>query len=277
MEAAQEASAGERSAKVSRDNFGTINIGTNIATQGGAVVSGSVNAGGHFIGRDMIQYVTQIVQRGEDVEEAKSVIALYLHALASDLAGLKLGRIDASTDQRRREPLQLADVYVPLDITQHIPKNMTLAEWLSRERSARRHDPHEQRETRPVSALEALAAHRELTVLGKPGSGKSTFGASVLLALAQTWQGHDEELAKLGETWTHGPSLPIRVILRHFAEQLPPGDKNASAHDLWAFIDKEFHQSGYGLSAGVMKYVARIAPPVGQKLAEARLRLFLSV
>ena len=38
------------------------------------------------------QYVAQIIQGGEDPEEAKSVIALYLHALASDLAGLEAQR-----------------------------------------------------------------------------------------------------------------------------------------------------------------------------------------
>ena len=46
-----------------------------------AVVQGSVEAGGHFIGRDYIQILTQVVHEGEDVEEAKSVIAHYLFAL----------------------------------------------------------------------------------------------------------------------------------------------------------------------------------------------------
>ena len=81
---------------------------------------------GHFIGRDFVQYITQIIQGGEDPEEAKSVIALYLHALATDLAGLRLGEIDASVDQTRRDPLQLADIYVPLDTTLQIPKDTTL-------------------------------------------------------------------------------------------------------------------------------------------------------
>lgn len=44
-------------------------------TGGGAVVEGAVRtSGGHFIGRDFIQTVTQVVQAGEDEEEAKSVI-----------------------------------------------------------------------------------------------------------------------------------------------------------------------------------------------------------
>jgi len=96
-------------------------------------------------------------------------------------------------------------------------------------------------------------------VLGKPGSGKSTFGASVLLTLVQAWQGHGDELAKLGGAWKHGVLLPIRVVLRRFAEQLPLGDKPARAGDLWAFIGNDLDASGYGLSADAMKYVQRIA------------------
>lgn len=46
-------------------------------------------------------------------EDAKSVIALYLDALTTDLAGLKLVEIDAAVDQPQRELLQIADIYVP--------------------------------------------------------------------------------------------------------------------------------------------------------------------
>ena len=114
--------------KVDGDNAGPINTGTQTTTtQGAAAVQGSVQAGGHFIGRDFIQTVTNVIYAGEDPEEAKSVIALYLHALATDLAGLKLGEIDVSADQTRQTPLQLADVYVPLDTTLRIPKGATLA------------------------------------------------------------------------------------------------------------------------------------------------------
>ncbi|MBA2591669.1 MAG: NACHT domain-containing protein [Pseudomonadota bacterium] len=251
---------GDRGVKVGGESSGPINTGTQtIATQGGAAVQGAVQAGGHFIGRDFVQFVTKVIQGNEDPEEAKSVIALYLHALAGDLAGLKLGEIDTSADQTRQAPLQLADIYVPLDTTLRIPKDVTLAHCLSREPDRQRDDLHAQREMRPVSALEALATHRELTVLGKPGSGKSTFGASVLLTLAQAWQGHGDDLAKLGETWAHGALLPIRVVLRRFAEQLSPGDKAARAGDVWAFIARDLDASGYGLSTDAMKYVQRIA------------------
>ena len=203
--------------------------------------------------------MTKVIHGGDDPEDAKSVIAHYLDALASDLAGLKLGEIDVSAADAGRQPLQLADVYVPLDTHLRIPQDATLAQWLSSGRHSGRGDMDEQRETRPVSALDALATHRELTVLGKPGSGKSTFGASVLLTLAQVWQGHGDELAKLGASWTHAAPLPIRVILRRFAEQLPAGDQPARAGDLWGFIGRDLDASGYGLSPDAMKYVERIA------------------
>ena len=165
--------AGERGLRID-PHSGTLNTGTQtyIETGGGAAVEGSVEAGGHFIGRDFIQIVTKVTQAGEDPEEAKSVIALYLHALAADLAGLKLGEIDASPDQTRHTPLQLADIYVPLHTTLRIWKDMALRDWLSPKRS--HYVVNALIETRPVSTLEALAEHRELTVLGNPGSGKST-------------------------------------------------------------------------------------------------------
>lgn len=233
-------------------------------TQGGAAVAGGVETlGGHFIGRDYIQCITRIVQSGEDPEEAKSVIAHYLDVLAKDLAGLKLGQIDPTIDQTRRTPLQLADIYVPLNTTQRIPKNITFEQWLKEGREAKWDYALHEQEVRHISGLEALAQHRELTLLGKPGGGKSTFGAHVLLALAQAWQGHNDELTKLGNPWRHGALLPIRVILRRFAETLLPGDAPARAGDLWAFIGKDLAAGGYGLSGNTIDYVRRIARSQG--------------
>ena len=138
---------GARGVNVGGNNTGNINTGTQTR----------IDTGGHFIGRDFVQYVTNATQVGEDPEESKSVIALYLHALVTDLAGLKLAEIDTSADQMRQTPLQLADIYVPLDTTLRISKDATLAHWLSLERDRQRDDMHAERETRPVSALEALA------------------------------------------------------------------------------------------------------------------------
>ena len=253
LEAAQKAGPPNSGTEIATGNVS----GTGIAIGPGA--QASVTHGGYFINTALVQFVTTITQTGEDPEDTKSVVALYLHALCADLAGLKLGEIDLSAEQARQTPLELADIYVPLDTTQRIPAETTLPQWLAHKGKGVRESMESAKETRAVSALDALAAHRELTLLGNPGSGKSTFGASVLLTLAQAWQGHGAAIASMGEQWTHGPLFPIRVILRRFAEQLPPGDKPASARDLWRFIGADLDASGYGLAADAVKIVQRIA------------------
>jgi len=246
---------------VGGENTGRIHTGTQtIATGGGALVEGAVQVdSGYFIGRDFVQIITDGTRYVEDHEEAKSVIAHYLSALVHELTGLRLGEIDASADLARQSPLQLADIYVPLDTTLSIPDNTTLAQWLSRDMNRARDAVGSERKSRMVSALEALAEHRELTLLGKPGSGKTTFGANVLLTFAQVWQGQGDALAKLGESWSHGALLPIRVILRRFAEGLPDDGNPLRAGDLWAFIGRDLDASGYGLSSDTMDHVQRIA------------------
>ena len=64
-----------------------------------------------------------------------------------------------------------------------------------------------------------------------------------------------DQFAQLGETWTYGPLLPIRVVLRRFAQQLPPGDEPARAGDLWNFVARDLHASGFGLSGGQLQEV----------------------
>ncbi|MEJ2328171.1 MAG: hypothetical protein P8Y25_15800, partial [Chromatiaceae bacterium] len=228
--------SGEPSVQPTGPDAGHTGPGSRVATQGGAVFEGMVRVrSGNVVGRDFIQHITQIIQAGEDPEEAKSIIALYLEALVADLSGLKLGEIDVAAQDTSREPLQLADVYVALDTTLSIPVEVKLAEWLQRDRKRTSDGPHEPRDTRPVLAYEAVAAHRELTLLGKPG------------------------LDHLGETWTQGALFPIRIVLRRFAEQLPAGDQPARAGDLWDFVRRDLEASGYGLSDRTMEYVRRIA------------------
>lgn len=262
---------------------GTLNTGAAINTGGGAYVGGGAMTaasagvmqasvqvtGGHFIGRDFIQILTAAVGVETDVDEAKSIVAGYLSSLVSDLAGLKIGEIDSSVDQTRQSPLQLDDIYVPLDTTHRIPKNAMLKAWLASEsntlarQTARTSAEPEERETRPVSALEALAAHRELTLIGAPGSGKTTYGSSVLLALAQACQGDTDRLKVLGDEWSHGALLPIRIVLRHLADSLPPGDAPARAGDVWSFVRESLERGGYITARDNAQYLERIATSHG--------------
>lgn len=183
-----------------------------IQTQGGAGVGGSVSVqgGGHFIGRDFILIVQQCVPSAQEAE-AVTIIDHYLKALAKDLAGLKLGDIDNALDPTRNKPLELTEIYVPLDTELEIPEDAeSLGAWLANpkpsggiltlngmplaiESGMLGIGP----KMRRVSVIEALDHHRELTLLGKPGSGKSTCGAYVLLSLAQAWHRPADELTRL--------------------------------------------------------------------------------
>lgn len=224
-------------------------------------VDGGVHIGrGDFVAGDKI-----VLEAGETEADVRALLQAYLHALVHDVAALRLGDVDAAVDVQRQQPLQLADVYVPLHTTLEVPAKRSLAHWLARQRSGAEGVVLE-KERRRVPATEALAEHRVLWLLGAPGSGKSSFGARVLLALAQAWLGHDQALQALGEHWAHGTLLPVRVVLRRFADQLPPGDAPARAGGLWAHLQAEIGASGCADGALVVKHLRRIEKRQGLML-----------
>jgi formylglycine-generating enzyme required for sulfatase activity len=236
---------------------------TDINAGGGAAVQGSVKLkNGHFIGRDSIKVINQIVS--EDTKGAQLALASYLHALATDLAGLQLGEIDPSINQTQQKPLQLPDIYVPLNTTLNLEKGKPLERVLEGKGGGETLPGTRGRETemQPVSALQALAACPKLTLLGTPGSGKSTFGAHALLTLAKAWQDSNKQLPTteaLGKTWKHGALLPVRVVLRSFAHAHATSTKKLTAGDLWAFIGQDLEDRGWGVAQDAMKFVQRLA------------------
>jgi Sulfatase-modifying factor enzyme 1/NACHT domain len=217
-----------------------------------------VDGGVHIAQGDFVAGNKVVVEPGEDEAEVRSLIQAYLQGLSHDLAGLRLGDIDASaTDVQRGQPLRLADVYVPLDTTLEVPKEMSLAEFLKAGKAADL-TGHEAKKSRRVPATGALAQHRVLLLLGAPGSGKSSFGARMLLAMAQAWLGHASELEALGPQWAHGTLLPLRVVLRRFADDLPAGNAPARAGDLWQHIEHELGAAGWGPGQSLLKHIRRI-------------------
>lgn len=267
---------------------------TQVKTDGGAVIGSSVRMGnGHFIGRDYIAQLTQIVHGGEREEDAKNSIALYLHTLRAELSGLPLGEIDTQTDRAQRNALTLRDVYVPLATTLRIDDQYNLPDWLHSHLKqaefavmAQRDLRSSERKTRRVSALEALAATPRLTLLGMPGTGKSSFCAHVLLALADAWAGQDDALKHLGAEWIYGGLLPIRIVLREFADQLPEGRK-PTAGDLWDHIGHQLHEQGIGFASDDHRFLQRLAQRHGALIVfdgldecgdvERRNRVFIAV
>lgn len=236
---------------------------TRIKTDGGAAIGGGVRvANGHFIGRDYIAQLTQIVQTDDDRTHVENLIALYLHALSQKLVCLRLGEIDNKLESSGREALQLSDVYVPLNTTLRIDQKISLVNWLKTPRRTPKKvlldAMNPDREMRKVTALEALAAHPVLTLLGQPGSGKSSFSARVLLALTNVWRGQAAEIEHLGKDWEVDALFPVHIALREFADQLPSGDAPVRAGDIWAFLGRELAACGIGLVAEDCRFLQRL-------------------
>jgi formylglycine-generating enzyme required for sulfatase activity len=98
-------------------------------------------------------------------------------------------------------------------------------------------------------------------LLGGPGSGKTTFLNFVALCLAgerlrlatadlkllrtpiPPEPDDDDSKKPQSQRWRHKAPLPVRVVLRDFAADLPPAGAPITADTLWAFIVKQLPDS----------------------------------
>jgi len=111
------------------------------------------------------------------------------------------------------DEVSLEQVYVALDTRTRVPLT-------EEEKAARKEDllflmREGDRESRPLTALEAVTQERRLALLGKPGSGKSTF---VRQLAARTAQAHLADEVPFPD-WERGLA-PVLVTLRELAPKL---------------------------------------------------------
>jgi formylglycine-generating enzyme required for sulfatase activity/energy-coupling factor transporter ATP-binding protein EcfA2 len=158
------------------------------------------------------------------------------------LRGVDVGASDPTSGQQR---LDLAQVYVNLDTKTQVP--------LTEEEKKRRRERvlPEERETRPLGALEASIDNRCLVLLGDPGSGKSTFVNHLALCLAVH---RLEPQAGWLNRLPHWPkreaeAVPIVVILRDFARWLPEETTQAEPCHLWDFVTGRLEAQNLGFAA----------------------------
>ncbi len=149
--------------------------------------------------------------------DQQAALDRYLRSLRLACNALPLAALADDGDPHRRAELTLDRVYIALDTTTQAPikEATTAAGKAQRERLREGHDAD--RKTRIVPVLEAAATQPRLVILGDPGSGKSTFTNYLGYLLAG---------ARLGETeppegWSHGPLLPVRLLLRDLVAVLP--------------------------------------------------------
>jgi formylglycine-generating enzyme required for sulfatase activity len=223
--------------------------------QTGTQFHAPVTAQRDVIGRDAIKIIHQHFTSGEGAKDAELALTQYLHVLGTALTGLRLGEIDGASDKLNKTALLLPDIYVPLNTTLLIPKKLSLPQALAAH--SRKAELREE-ELRFATALEALAAFPQLTLIGEAGSGKSSFGAFVLLTLVRNWQSNEVVLDDLGPEWRYGKLLPVRVVLRQFAEAFAAKAQPLTAGDLWQFMGDSLQKEGWGHGDKGVSFLQRL-------------------
>ncbi len=212
-------------------------MGSAAASTGGVAVLGDVHGN---------------IYVGQPPQDDAQALAIYRRVLAQTCGHLPLRGVDvgAADPSLAQEPLGLSNVYVDLNTTTHVQQDD----------KGERAQPGEDK-TRPLSALEAVAANRRLALLGDPGGGKTTFVHHLAhcLAAGQTERMH-------GWPQVEADALPIVIILRDLAVALPnPLPTQAQPQHLWTFVTMR-------LQAQNLEFAAK---PLHQALEQGQAVLFL--
>ncbi|MCB0082070.1 MAG: NACHT domain-containing protein, partial [Caldilineaceae bacterium] len=182
-------------------------------------VDGSIIIGDH---NNVVQIViNQYISQHPSADNDPVILRRHLHAyltwLMTERQNLSMRAISSGKTTGEEAPPELSAVYVALNTRQS----------------------KRARDSEPLSALAALAYHRQIVLLGDPGSGKSTFVNHLAYCLAAHAQNPNARwLAKLPD-WPQQEAdrLPILVVLRDFARWLPnPLPAKANVTHLWDFI-----------------------------------------
>jgi formylglycine-generating enzyme required for sulfatase activity/energy-coupling factor transporter ATP-binding protein EcfA2 len=220
-------------------------IAVQISTDSGSISGAPVSVVGHA---DQVTFPTP--PDPTLAREDRALLA-YLQHLVGECRAVPLGQLDR-TDADRTRPVELARVYIGLHTIDQLELSKPELAELITERQALGRDAHP---SRPLSALEALSRSEEhrLMLLGAPGSGKSTFVSHLALCLAEAnlrlRRANEAEpavgwLARL-PGWSHGPLLPVRLILRDLAAFGPLTDAvRGSVRLLEAYLVTMLHDAG---------------------------------
>jgi len=172
----------------------------------------------------------------------------YLDTLITECCRARLVGLDPQAADPARGGLSLERLYVSLDTLTPVREEEGPDKKARESLTA----PESARETRPLSALEAVARAPEgrVVLLGLPGAGKSTFVRYLALRLAQALRDPALNLADLLPGWQGRPLLPLIIPLGRLAESLPPDAQHGDAAMIERFarrvLDADENLPGYG-------------------------------
>ena len=185
------------------------------------------------------------VHLADAANESLTIYCRVLFRASRDLPlrGVDIGAADPTGDQ---PSLGLANVYIDLDTTTQTGqadewrREVQLRTQGARSEEIEKLTGHlrDAVDLHPLPALEAVVKNRRLVLLGDPGGGKSTLVNHLAHCLAGSRVEGGLDLAGHLPTWPDGQkTLPVLIILRDFAAQLPdPLPDKAEAHHMWGFI-----------------------------------------
>jgi formylglycine-generating enzyme required for sulfatase activity len=208
------------------------------------------NANGTFNTGLLIQYIEAGKQPGASADALRKA---YLARLMR-----QCDQVSLMAGDERAGQLRLSRVYTAL---------------LTTEQRIESNDFGRREQAPYLSVVDQLNREPRLALLGDPGGGKTSVVHILALAMAGELLGSpDDNLGTLTapiqrraekdipepQPWYHGALLPVRIVLRELATELPDADAAIDANTLLGHVERQLQTAGLG----------EFLPPLKQELLE---------
>jgi formylglycine-generating enzyme required for sulfatase activity len=219
-----------------RDSVAAIGEDAQAVAERGMIVGD--NANGTFNTGILFQYIEAGKQPGASADALRKA---YLARLMR-----QCDQVSLMAGDERAGQLRLSRVYTALLTTEQRIES----------------DDFGRREKAPyLSVVDQLNREPKLALLGDPGGGKTSVAHILALAMAGELLGSpDDNLATLTapiqrraeeetpepQRWDHGALLPVRIVLRELATELPDTDAAIDANTLLAHVERQLQAAGLG-------------------------------
>ncbi|MEQ1512619.1 MAG: SUMF1/EgtB/PvdO family nonheme iron enzyme [Lysobacteraceae bacterium] len=195
------------------------------------------NANGTFNTGTLIQYIEAGKQPGASADALRKA---YLARLMQ-----QCDQVSLMAGDERAGQLRLSRVYTALLTSAQAEQH---TEIMGKARA-----PHY------LSVIDQLNQYPKLALLGDPGSGKTCVAHILALSMAgealhapednlerltAPIQRHAAEKTLKPQRWDHGPLLPVRIVLRELAAELPETEDDIDADTLLDFLSDQLQDAG---------------------------------